>query len=53
MKLNFLRLDAVIKPPPIFDGVAEIQIVYTLQGIKPDNMTFESHEDTTSDHSSR
>jgi hypothetical protein len=24
-----------------------------LQGIKPDNMTLESHEDTTSDHSSR
>jgi hypothetical protein len=53
MKVELLRLDTTIKPSPISDGVVEIRIIYTLQGIKPDNTTLESHEDTTSGHSSR
>jgi hypothetical protein len=53
MKVELLCLDVTIKLSPIFEGVAEIRIIYTLQGIKPDNRTLKSHEDTTSDHSSR
>jgi hypothetical protein len=53
MKVELLRLDSVIKPSPISKGVAEIRIIYTLQGIKPDNMTLESHEDSTSGNSSQ
>jgi hypothetical protein len=34
-------------------GVTKIRIIYTLQGIKHDNMTLKSHEDTSSGHSSR
>jgi hypothetical protein len=46
-------LDSVIKTSPISEGVAEIRIIYTFQGIKCDNMTHVVHEDTTSGHSSR
>jgi hypothetical protein len=46
-------LDSVIKTSPISDGVKEIRIIYTFQGIKRDNMTHVVHENTTSGHSSR
>jgi hypothetical protein len=46
MKVELLCLDSAIK------GVAEIRIVYTLQGIKLDNTTLESHEDTMGGHNS-
>jgi hypothetical protein len=52
MKVELLCLNTPIKPSPISEGVAEIRIVYTLQGIKPNNTTHVVHEDTTSDHSS-
>jgi hypothetical protein len=52
MKVELLRLDSAIKPSPISEGIVEIQIIYTLQGIKHDNMTLECHEETTSGHSS-
>jgi hypothetical protein len=47
MKLELLRLNMASKPSPISKGVAKIRIIYTLQGIKHDNTTLESHEDTT------
>jgi hypothetical protein len=33
MKVELLRLDAASKPSPISEGVVQIQIIYTLQGI--------------------
>jgi hypothetical protein len=51
--MELLRLNAASKSSPISEGVTEIQIVYTLQGMKPDTMTLKSHEDTISSHSSQ
>jgi hypothetical protein len=53
MKLKFLRFNAASMPSPISEGATDNQIVFTLQGIKPDNMTLERHKDTTSGHISR
>jgi hypothetical protein len=52
MKVELLCLDSVIKPSSIYEGVMEIRIINSLQGIIPDNMSHMIHEDTKSDHSS-
>jgi hypothetical protein len=52
MKVELLCLDAASMPSPISKGVVEIRINIHLARVKPDNMTLESHEDTTSGHSS-
>jgi hypothetical protein len=45
-------LDTVIKPHPYPRVSWRFESIYTLQGIKPDNTTLKSYEDTTSGHSS-
>jgi hypothetical protein len=53
MKVELLRLDTMIKPSPISEGVAEIQTNYYLAKDKLDNTTLKSYKETTSGHSSQ
>jgi hypothetical protein len=52
MKVELLRSDIAIKSLLIFESVTEIQTNLHLAR-EPDNTTQVSHEDTTSDKSSR
>jgi hypothetical protein len=53
MKLIILRLDSANKPWPMSEGVLKIRInSQPCKGIKPDNMTHTSQEDTMSRNSS-
>jgi hypothetical protein len=51
MKVELLRLDSVSKSHPYPRVSRRFELIYTLQGIKPNNMTHVSHEGTMSGHS--
>jgi hypothetical protein len=53
MKVELLRLDSASKAHPYPRVSRRFESIYTLQGINPGNTTLESHEDTTSGHSSQ